>query len=166
MVSSRNFILKYCYLKFHFLSLNRWLLTILSALFGLEFIDPKSFPLVFWKLSAGLIQIKQMEFLPPQVYWRSWQGLRLGVQNFSYQLIALLDLKHPLSFLFKPFLVFHFCVLHLIDHCLGILKLYLGVLENCQWDLYKMDIQFFSPYRFVGGYGEGDGFVISVLVIK
>ena len=40
----------------------------------------------------------------------------------------------------------------------------LGVLENCQWDVSKPDIQIFLPHMFMEGCGEGDGFFISTVV--
>ena len=55
--------------------------------------------------SVGHIQPGYTYFLPPQVCGRSWQGLRLGVQTFLIQLIDLIDLRSPSSYLFKTSLV-------------------------------------------------------------
>ena len=57
------------------------------------------------KLSVGCIQTGYTELLPLQVCKRLWQGLRLGFQTCSLQLIYLLDLKYPSSSPFKPYFV-------------------------------------------------------------
>ena len=43
-------------------------------------------------------------------------------------------------------------------------KLFLGVLENCQWTVSKLDIKFCFPRRFVESRDEGDSFMISSFV--
>ena len=51
---------------------------------------------------VGRIQNGHTDLLPPQVCGRVWQGCRLGVQNCLLRLIALLDIKSPPCYLFKP----------------------------------------------------------------
>ena len=46
------------------------------------FVDPKTFPQVCKKFSAGHIQTGLMDFLPPQVCGRSCRGIRLDVFTF------------------------------------------------------------------------------------
>ena len=53
------------------------------------------------KLSVGLIQTGHMDFLPIQVFPRSWQGCQLGDQTCLLQFNAFLDLKYPSIYLFK-----------------------------------------------------------------
>ena len=64
----------------------------------------------------GHIQNGQTDFLPLQVCGRPRRVCWLGVQTCSHQLIALLDIKHPSSSLFKPsFVIFDFCASYLLD---------------------------------------------------
>ena len=55
------------------------------------------------KFPVGHIQTGHTDLLPPQFCGSSWQRGRLGVQNFSLQLIALFDLKPPSISSFRPY---------------------------------------------------------------
>ena len=45
------------------------------------------------KLSMGRIQIRNMDFIRPQICWRSQRWCWLGFQFFSHQLISFLDIN-------------------------------------------------------------------------
>ena len=69
------------------------------------------------KCFVGHIETGNMCLLPPQVCGRSWWGCRFDDQTCSLQLISLLDLKLPSSYLFNTFCIFaNLCVSYLSYH--------------------------------------------------
>ena len=54
------------------------------------------------KFSVGHIQTVHTDFLPPQVFVRSWIGCWLGVHNCFLQMIYFIDKKSPSSSSFEP----------------------------------------------------------------
>ena len=110
------------------------------------------------KVSVVYIQTGLTYFLSPQVCGRSCRGFQLGVQTFLLQLIDSLGLKYPSRSSLKPFFSILTCVYHI--YWISIhwsLNLSSGVLEKCQWNVSKSDIQTFFPCRFVKCHGESAG---------
>ena len=70
----------------------------------------KIFPVCVRKLSVGCIQTGHTYLLPLRVCGRLWLGWWLGVQTCLLQLIHLLYLKYPSSFLFTHFFIVYLCV--------------------------------------------------------
>ena len=111
------------------------------------------------QLAVGCIQTRHTDFLPPQVYGRSWRGFRVGVHTCFYQLIALINIKHPSNYLWMPSFLLLTCVYHI--YCISVhlsWNFSSGVLENCKWDVSKPDTQILFPRSFTEGRGEGAGF--------
>ena len=81
LVSSRNFILKYFYLDFYFLSLNCWLLTSLSVLFVLEFIDIEIPPPGVLKIICGTYPNQTYGFASPTGLWKVVAWVLVGCSD-------------------------------------------------------------------------------------
>ena len=115
-------IIVLCSLSFHLCIVNCWpvclhlsdqILLILNFFLGCD-----------WNFSVGRIQTGRRNWLPPQVCGRSWRCFQLGGDTFLIKLIALIDLKYPASYSFKPYFVdFDLCVSYLLYQSSLILKL-------------------------------------------
>ena len=84
------------------------------------------------KLSVGRIQTVHKDFLPLQVFGRSWQGRQLCVQTCLLQLIALLDLKSPSSSFSNPYFVYCWIV------CIIFIVSASADTETCPWVCYQI----------------------------
>ena len=89
--------------SYHFCVIYCWI--IIFELIRSAFIDTETCPGCVSKLSVGRIQTGHTDLLHLQVCGRLWRGWRLGVQTCLLQLIALLDLKYPSSYLLEPYFV-------------------------------------------------------------
>ena len=103
------------------------MLIFLFVLTGSAFIDTDTCPTVWLKIVCDPYTNRTYGFLPLKDWWRSWQGLRLGVHYCWQKSISLLNIKSPSSSLPKNYFVgcwpvyFLFNGLSLIDA------------ETCPW---------------------------------
>ena len=138
------------------------------ALIGSELIDPEKFPRVLFKGVYRLYPNRKYRFSSPAGLWKAATRV---IVDCNY-LLKPIDLFHWSKISFKFFtqeyfrwlLTFVYWIYWIIVHWPR--NFYLGVIENCMWDVYKTCMHICPPYRFVEGCGEGTGFVLTIFIIN
>ena len=131
--------------------LHIWLLTGLLTWFGLQFIDPETCPQVGYQIFYGPYPNRTYGFASPSGLWNIVARVTLW---YSY-LFTLIDLFYWSKISFKFFVQALFCwLLTFVYHIYWIRAhsswtFYLGVFENYQWEVSKLDIWIWFPRRFM-----------------
>ena len=136
------------------------LLTCLFEWIGSGFIDPETFPRVWFKIVCGPYPNRTYGFDPPVVFWKVEPRVPVGCSD----LFASIDCFAWYKMYFRFFVQALFCcLLTYVYHIYWISvhwswNLSLGVIASCQWSLSNPDVRIFFSCRFVEVLGEGDSF--------
>ena len=119
-------------------------------------------------MSVVRIQSVHTYFLTLHVCGMSWQGFWLNVQNFSLQLIALLDIKSPASYFSNTSFVDHWlvCIIFIVSAFIDPKNYSWVWLQIVSGPYPNRTYIFYSPAGLWKAMTRGPVFVISPVVIN